>query len=400
MAGLLDGVTVLDLASVGPAVRASGWLADYGATVIKVAPVPRDAAAQLVPKAHYYSGGRGHPPSSDRPQSRRRTRRVPAAGRVRRRRHRELPARRRRPARHRLRRRQEREPRHRLLLDQRLRPDRRRAQWAGHDLNYLAVGGYLAGEEPTADGKPPIPGATIADSAGGGMQAVVAILAALVSRDRDRRRQLPRRRGRRRRPRADVAAGRRRPRDRHSTQLPGTAPLSGGTPATTPTACADDSWVAVAAIEAKFWANLCRALGLESLIDRQYDDDGAGRTSATALAAAFRTKPRDEWVAKLAAADTCVSPVLTATEAAADTAFASRDGFATARAGHRRGVAAARAAARRRRARDDTTTCPTVRSPTPTTYSPSCGFTADGDRAAARPRSCRDERPTGARSAR
>ena len=59
MAGLLDGITVLDLASVGPAVRASGWLADYGADVIKVAPVPRDADAQLTPKPHYYSGGRG-----------------------------------------------------------------------------------------------------------------------------------------------------------------------------------------------------------------------------------------------------------------------------------------------------------------------------------------------------
>ena len=59
MGGLLDGVTVLDLASVGPAVRASGWLADYGAAVIKVGPVPGDAGLQLTPKAHYYSGGRG-----------------------------------------------------------------------------------------------------------------------------------------------------------------------------------------------------------------------------------------------------------------------------------------------------------------------------------------------------
>ena len=40
---LLDGVTVLDLASVGPAVRASRWLADWGADVVKVGPVPRDA---------------------------------------------------------------------------------------------------------------------------------------------------------------------------------------------------------------------------------------------------------------------------------------------------------------------------------------------------------------------
>ena len=33
---LLDGITVLDLATVGPAARTSRWLADYGATVVKV----------------------------------------------------------------------------------------------------------------------------------------------------------------------------------------------------------------------------------------------------------------------------------------------------------------------------------------------------------------------------
>ena len=55
-----------------------------------------------------------------------------------------------------------------------------RAQWAGHDLNYLAVGGYLAGGRTGVRGNPAMPGATLADSAGGGMHAVIAILAALV----------------------------------------------------------------------------------------------------------------------------------------------------------------------------------------------------------------------------
>ena len=58
----------------------------------------------------------------------------------------------------------------------------RTSQWAGHDLNYLAVGGYLDCCGPRADGGPALPGATIADSAGGGMHAVMAILAALVRR--------------------------------------------------------------------------------------------------------------------------------------------------------------------------------------------------------------------------
>ena len=56
---MLDGVTVLDLASVGPAARASRWLADYGANVVKVAPVPKDGGVQIVPPFHSYGGHRG-----------------------------------------------------------------------------------------------------------------------------------------------------------------------------------------------------------------------------------------------------------------------------------------------------------------------------------------------------
>jgi alpha-methylacyl-CoA racemase len=330
MRNLLDGVTVLDLASVGPAVRASGWLADYGATVVKVGPVPRNADLQLTPKSHYYSGGRG-------------TRRAlfdlkASAGR---------------------------EAFLRLaasadVIIESFRPgvvDRigigykavkvvnpgivycstsgygqtgERAQWAGHDLNYLAIGGYLAGSEPGVDGKPPIPGSTIADSAGGGMQATMAILAALVSRAATGEGSY-----------LDVsvadgvlalmalqvddvlATG--------AEQEPATAPLSGRYACYDTYRAADGGWLAVAAIEAKFWANLCRLLGLEKWIDAQYDDAVQDATRA-ALSAAFGRESRDHWMALLAAADTCVSPVLTATEAATDTGFTSRDCFATAHA--------------------------------------------------------------------
>ncbi len=54
-----------------------------------------------------------------------------------------------------------------------------RSAWAGHDLDYLAVGGYLAATGRRADGGPPIPGATIADAAAGGMHAALAVCAAL-----------------------------------------------------------------------------------------------------------------------------------------------------------------------------------------------------------------------------
>jgi alpha-methylacyl-CoA racemase len=58
------------------------------------------------------------------------------------------------------------------------------AAWAGHDLDYLALGGYLHSSGRGAGGKPPLPGATIADSAAGGMHAALSIVSALFARER------------------------------------------------------------------------------------------------------------------------------------------------------------------------------------------------------------------------
>ena len=39
--------------------RASRWLADYGADVVKVGPVPKHGGVQIVPPFHSYGGHRG-----------------------------------------------------------------------------------------------------------------------------------------------------------------------------------------------------------------------------------------------------------------------------------------------------------------------------------------------------
>ena len=57
--GFLDGYTVLDLASVGPAARASRILADFGMRIIKVAPVSAHGTKQVAPVFHAYGAGRG-----------------------------------------------------------------------------------------------------------------------------------------------------------------------------------------------------------------------------------------------------------------------------------------------------------------------------------------------------
>ena len=54
----LDGITVLDFATVGPAARASRMLSDYGATVVKIGAMPAAGAVQIDPPFYAYSGGR------------------------------------------------------------------------------------------------------------------------------------------------------------------------------------------------------------------------------------------------------------------------------------------------------------------------------------------------------
>jgi alpha-methylacyl-CoA racemase len=90
--------------------------------------------------------------------------------------------------------------------------------------------------------------------------------------------------------------------------------------------CRDGRWLSVAAIEPAFYANLCRALGLEAWLDKQTDDASQPALRA-ALARALAERDRDEWVAKLAAADTCVAPVLAVEELAQEAHFAARGAF-------------------------------------------------------------------------
>ena len=203
------------------------------------------------------------------------------------------------------------------------------SQWAGHDLNYLAVGGFLATQGRRADGGPAIPGATVADSAGGGMHAVIAILAALLRRTVTGQGQY-----------LDVAAteGVLSLMSLHIDEFlaTGTEPTAGSALLTGRYACydvysaRDGRWLAVGAIESQFFANLCRELGMEDLAAAQYDEARQHELRA-ALAAAFATRDRDDWVARLANADTCVTPVSSIREVTADQHHRSRGAFTTVR---------------------------------------------------------------------
>jgi alpha-methylacyl-CoA racemase len=89
---------------------------------------------------------------------------------------------------------------------------------------------------------------------------------------------------------------------------------------------ADGGWLAVGAIEPKFYANLCRLLGCEQWSGHQLDDQVQDRIRAD-FRSAFAARDRDAWVAELAGADTCVTPVLSVAEMVGDEQYAARHAF-------------------------------------------------------------------------
>ena len=327
---MLQGVTVLDLASVGPAARTSRWLADYGARVVKVGPPPKRSGVQIVPPFYAYSGHRGmERVLLDLKSGAGRDAFLKLAARA------DVVIESFRPG-----------VMERLGLgDAAVRAVNERivycsttgygqtgprAQWAGHDLNYLAVGGYLDCTGRDAHGGPALPGATIGDAAGGGMQAVIAILAALVRRAATGEGAY-----------LDVSvadgvvalmslyvdeylATGEVPGPRHSL-------LTGRYACYDVYRCADGRWVAIGAIEPHFYANLCRALGCERWLSHQ-TDDGVQDAIRADFRAAFATRTRDEWVARLGPADTCVSAVATVPEVARDPHLRARRVFVEAQA--------------------------------------------------------------------
>jgi alpha-methylacyl-CoA racemase len=90
--------------------------------------------------------------------------------------------------------------------------------------------------------------------------------------------------------------------------------------------CADGKWLSVAAIEPRFWANLCRALDCEQWTAHQTDDAVQADVRA-ALRAAFATRDRDSWVATLGPADTCVAAIASIPEVVEDEHLRARHAF-------------------------------------------------------------------------
>jgi alpha-methylacyl-CoA racemase len=187
---------------------------------------------------------------------------------------------------------------------------------AGHDLNYLGYAG-VASLTGTADGTLSVPGVQIADIGCGALMAVIGILAAVHRRDTTGDGAY-----------LDVSmfdgalawvpfqlaeyfsTG--------DVPGPGIWTLSGKYPCYNLYRTRDGGYLAVGALEMKFWANLCRELGRPDLLEGQFATGDDGDAVKNELAAIFATKTRDEWVARLGEKDVCVGPVNALDEAVRD----------------------------------------------------------------------------------
>jgi crotonobetainyl-CoA:carnitine CoA-transferase CaiB-like acyl-CoA transferase len=97
--------------------------------------------------------------------------------------------------------------------------------------------------------------------------------------------------------------------------------LNGGVPCYNLYRTRDERWLAIGALELKFWETLCAALGREEWAERHWSlGQAIGGPDALALtqelAAIIAGQTLEDWIALLEPLDCCASPVLTPAEAA------------------------------------------------------------------------------------
>jgi len=198
----------------------------------------------------------------------------------------------------------------------------------GHDLNYISITGALAALGPP--GMPPtVPLNLIGDFGGGAMMLAMGVLAALNERQRSGRGQV-----------VEAAMS-----DGVLALMAlwyairdtggwiderGANQIDGGAPFYRCYETKDGGYMAVAAVENKFFAAVIDGLGLDPDLAARQDDREWWPPMHELFEATFRTRTRAEWEAIFATRDACVTPVLTMAEAPAYPHNAERDCFVAA----------------------------------------------------------------------
>ena len=195
---------------------------------------------------------------------------------------------------------------------------------AGHDINYIALSGvlHLIG---TPGGKPVPPLNLVGDFGGGGMLLGFGVVCALLEAQRSGRGQV-----------IDaamvdgaallaamfagfLAAG-------GWSEERGANILDGGAPWYDVYETADGKYVAIGAIEDKFFAELCQRLQLGDLPPQH--DRARWPQMRRRLAETFKRKTRDQWCRVFEGSDACFAPVLSWSEARAHEHSRARAAYA------------------------------------------------------------------------
>jgi len=194
-----------------------------------------------------------------------------------------------------------------------------RAQEAGHDINYQALGGLL-GQSLKRDAAPPLPPPLVADIAGGTMPAVLNILLALRQRERSGQGC-----------HLDIAMTDAMPTfawyGLAQGQATGSFPdggeglLTGASPRYGLYATADGWFLAVGALEPKFWQGFCDGIGLEA---RLRDDRRDPEATRAAIARIIAGESAAHWRDVLEPLDCCCTVVRTLEEAVNDPQVTAR----------------------------------------------------------------------------
>lgn len=178
------------------------------------------------------------------------------------------------------------------------------AQLAGHDLNYLAQSGLL-GLNVDETGKPVIPAFQLADVSGGSHTALTACLAALFERERTGQGKY-----------LDVAMAKSvtplLALPLASQQATGHTikELAGHIANYNIYKCADGKYIALGALEAKFWSGFCQAIDKPDWQARIANmEDNAVQALKNDLEGIFATHPSAYWQQIGAKHDICISIV-------------------------------------------------------------------------------------------
>ncbi|PVX67125.1 UNVERIFIED_ORG: alpha-methylacyl-CoA racemase [Nocardia globerula] len=201
-----------------------------------------------------------------------------------------------------------------------------RAHKAGHDINFLAPTGILH-SMGRADDRPIPPLNIIAGFGGGSMFLVAGILSALWERKTSGQGQV-----------IDVSMAEGAAllaqhawsmrADGGWSDARGENLVDGSCPFWDTYECSDGNFMAVGAFEPQFYADLLDVLDLDPNVLPAQSDRARWPELRKSIAAQFRTRSRAQWTAEFEDLDACVTPVLSFAEAPDDPHFVARESFA------------------------------------------------------------------------